>query len=283
MVRKSLAHLECSVANTVEIVSAPPHRARDAVAALMRLVGQVSELADAGKTVDETVFALTTSDVRDACARLLFLDAWASAIERGECPACGAIDSEADSDGAGDPPAHPFGEDEEARFDVHENESRSNVRIRQSTNWKNWRTFLNMDANWDDLRVFLTLAREGTLTTAAKALGVSHPTVSRRVQALEHQIGARLFDLALVDAATARHQADRSRTADPAPLHPIGTCPLCRLAYMLRKTAICRRLLRHLVMFAALRALFSVGSRMLISTAMMPITTSSSTSVKPPR
>jgi DNA-binding transcriptional LysR family regulator len=51
-----------------------------------------------------------------------------------------------------------------------------------------------MDANWDDLRVFLTLAREGTLTTAAKALGVSHPTVSRRVQALEQQIGARLFE-----------------------------------------------------------------------------------------
>jgi DNA-binding transcriptional LysR family regulator len=51
-----------------------------------------------------------------------------------------------------------------------------------------------MEANWDDLRVFLTLAREGTLSTAAKALGVSHPTVSRRVQALEHQIGARLFE-----------------------------------------------------------------------------------------
>ena len=51
-----------------------------------------------------------------------------------------------------------------------------------------------MNANWDDLRVFLTLAREGTLTTAAKALGVSHPTVARRVQALEKQIGARLFE-----------------------------------------------------------------------------------------
>lgn len=51
-----------------------------------------------------------------------------------------------------------------------------------------------MDANWDDLRVFLTLARDGTLTTAAKTLGVSHPTVARRVQALEKQIGARLFD-----------------------------------------------------------------------------------------
>jgi DNA-binding transcriptional LysR family regulator len=51
-----------------------------------------------------------------------------------------------------------------------------------------------MDANWDDLRVFQILAREGTLSTAAKALGVSHPTVARRVQALEQQIGARLFE-----------------------------------------------------------------------------------------
>jgi DNA-binding transcriptional LysR family regulator len=51
-----------------------------------------------------------------------------------------------------------------------------------------------MDKNWDDLRIFLALARGGTLTTAAKALGVSHPTVSRRVRALEKQIGERLFD-----------------------------------------------------------------------------------------
>jgi DNA-binding transcriptional LysR family regulator len=51
-----------------------------------------------------------------------------------------------------------------------------------------------MEPSWDDLRIFLSLAREGTLTTAAKSLGVSHPTVARRVQALEKQIGARLFE-----------------------------------------------------------------------------------------
>ena len=51
-----------------------------------------------------------------------------------------------------------------------------------------------MQPSWDDLRIFLSLARGGTLTTAAKSLGVSHPTVARRVQALEKQIGARLFD-----------------------------------------------------------------------------------------
>ena len=51
-----------------------------------------------------------------------------------------------------------------------------------------------MPADWSDLRVFLTLAREGSLTAAARSLDVSHPTVARRIKALEDQIGARLFD-----------------------------------------------------------------------------------------
>ncbi len=51
-----------------------------------------------------------------------------------------------------------------------------------------------MFADWDDLRVFLTLSREGNLTAAARALEVSHPTVARRIKALEDAIGARLFD-----------------------------------------------------------------------------------------
>lgn len=51
-----------------------------------------------------------------------------------------------------------------------------------------------MIANWDDLRVFLALAREGNLTAAARRLGVSHPTVARRIKALEEAIGGRLFD-----------------------------------------------------------------------------------------
>ena len=41
-------------------------------------------------------------------------------------------------------------------------------------------------------------------------------------------------------------------------------------------------LLRHCTCFAFSRARFRLGSRMLISSAMMPMTTSSSTSVKPP-
>nr|WP_298686332.1 LysR family transcriptional regulator [uncultured Dongia sp.] len=48
--------------------------------------------------------------------------------------------------------------------------------------------------DWNDLKVFLTLAEEGQLTSAAKKLHVSHPTIARRIKALETSIGARLFD-----------------------------------------------------------------------------------------
>src|SRR5215813_11890106 len=51
-----------------------------------------------------------------------------------------------------------------------------------------------MDGDWNDLRVFLTLAREGSLTAAARRLEVSHPTVARRIKVLEDSFGARLFD-----------------------------------------------------------------------------------------
>ena len=50
------------------------------------------------------------------------------------------------------------------------------------------------EPNWDDIRIFLAVARTGSLTEAARSLGVSQPTVSRRLQALEAEAGARLFD-----------------------------------------------------------------------------------------
>jgi DNA-binding transcriptional LysR family regulator len=39
--------------------------------------------------------------------------------------------------------------------------------------------------NWDDLRFFLALAREGTVSGAGRALEVKHTTVARRVAAFE--------------------------------------------------------------------------------------------------
>lgn len=48
--------------------------------------------------------------------------------------------------------------------------------------------------DWDNLRTFLALAEEGSLTGAARRLKVSHPTVARRIRALEKGLGTRLFD-----------------------------------------------------------------------------------------
>lgn len=47
--------------------------------------------------------------------------------------------------------------------------------------------------NWDDLRVFLAVARAGRVTAAARALGVEHTTVSRRLAAFERELGVALF------------------------------------------------------------------------------------------
>lgn len=46
---------------------------------------------------------------------------------------------------------------------------------------------------WSDLRVFLAIAREGTLGAAARKLGQTQPTMGRRLQALEQAVGHTLF------------------------------------------------------------------------------------------
>ena len=47
--------------------------------------------------------------------------------------------------------------------------------------------------DWDDLRTFLAIARHGTLSAAARALGVTQPTMGRRLAAMEVRTGARLL------------------------------------------------------------------------------------------
>ena len=48
--------------------------------------------------------------------------------------------------------------------------------------------------NWDDLRYFLAFNDAGTLSGAARAIGVEHTTVARRIDALEAVLETRLFD-----------------------------------------------------------------------------------------
>lgn len=50
--------------------------------------------------------------------------------------------------------------------------------------------------DWDDLRVFLSVARAGTVSEASRLLEIDHSTVSRRLANLEARIGIRLFDRA---------------------------------------------------------------------------------------
>lgn len=47
--------------------------------------------------------------------------------------------------------------------------------------------------DWDDLRTFLAIARHGTLSAAARSLGVTQPTMGRRLSAMEERAGARLL------------------------------------------------------------------------------------------
>ena len=46
---------------------------------------------------------------------------------------------------------------------------------------------------WDDARHFLAMHRKGSLSAAAKQLGVNQSTVGRRLLTLEERLGAKLF------------------------------------------------------------------------------------------
>lgn len=48
--------------------------------------------------------------------------------------------------------------------------------------------------DWDDLLFFLTLAKEGTLSSVGKKMSIEHTTVSRRISRLESKLGIKLFD-----------------------------------------------------------------------------------------
>ncbi|GGZ96208.1 transcriptional regulator [Arenicella chitinivorans] len=67
---------------------------------------------------------------------------------------------------------------------------------------------------WDNYRVFLAVARAPSIRAAALRLGTSHSTVLRKIDQLEHTLGARLFErnghrLALTSAGEeVRHGAE---------------------------------------------------------------------------
>jgi DNA-binding transcriptional LysR family regulator len=68
-------------------------------------------------------------------------------------------------------------------------------------------------SDWEDIRHFVALAREGTLSAAARTLGVDHATLARRVAALETSTGLKLVDRR---ARTTTLTADGKRIATVA-------------------------------------------------------------------
>jgi DNA-binding transcriptional LysR family regulator len=52
---------------------------------------------------------------------------------------------------------------------------------------------MNSEPDWALYRTFLAVAREGSLSGAARRLDLTQPTVARHVEALEQAVGARLF------------------------------------------------------------------------------------------
>jgi DNA-binding transcriptional LysR family regulator len=47
---------------------------------------------------------------------------------------------------------------------------------------------------WDDLRCVLAVARTGSLSGAARELGIRHSTIFRRLNAIERRVGVKLFE-----------------------------------------------------------------------------------------
>lgn len=48
--------------------------------------------------------------------------------------------------------------------------------------------------NWDDLRLFIAVARQGRFVAAARILGMDQSSIARRITQLEQNIGTRLMD-----------------------------------------------------------------------------------------
>ena len=76
--------------------------------------------------------------------------------------------------------------------------------------------------DWNDLRAFLAVAREGRLTAAARRLRIDQSTLSRRISGLEAALGTRFFDtgspripMCATSGASARRRAPSPRLATP--------------------------------------------------------------------
>ncbi|MBU9180394.1 LysR family transcriptional regulator [Burkholderia gladioli] len=110
------------------------------------------------------------------------------------------------------------------------------------------------EVDWQDVRVFLALGRHGSLSAAARALGVNHATISRRIQSLEATLGEKLAErrpegyvltpagtraLSVAsDMETAVHTLGRGGTDDaPKGIVRVNAPPALSQAFLTRRLA----------------------------------------------
>lgn len=86
------------------------------------------------------------------------------------------------------------------------------------------------EANWDLFRLFSVVARTGSVNRAAHELGISQPTLSRRLKELERYVAAPLFFRASSGVKLTQEGEDLQRSAGDM-----------MLAFEIRFNAICVR------------------------------------------
>ncbi|NOX52452.1 MAG: LysR family transcriptional regulator [Gammaproteobacteria bacterium] len=69
--------------------------------------------------------------------------------------------------------------------------------------------------NWDDVRLFLAIAQEGSFRKAADTLKLGHSTLSRRIEALERDLDTRLFNRLSHGLSLTNAGQEMLRTAQP--------------------------------------------------------------------
>ncbi|MET3471039.1 DNA-binding transcriptional LysR family regulator [Novosphingobium sp. 1529] len=84
---------------------------------------------------------------------------------------------------------------------------------------------MNREPNWDIYRTFAAVLREGSLSAAARALGLTQPSVARHIEALEQAVGGTLF---------LRSQRGLSPTDRAIALQPYAEAMLATSAALLR-------------------------------------------------
>ncbi len=73
--------------------------------------------------------------------------------------------------------------------------------------------YTDVNIPWEDVQLFLAIAETGSLSRAARSLGLTQPTISRRLAELEERVGEPLFERAV---SGAKLSAFGERLVEPA-------------------------------------------------------------------